>query len=191
MDTCDRIAPGDTSQPDVPGEPRRGFLGMAAAVFLAALAYVPPLIAGLCALVHPLRQKGKGGRFYRLARLENLPEDGTPHRVPVIADREDAWTRYAQEPIGAVFLMRTGNEVKAIHVVCPHAGCFVNYDAQQKKFFCPCHNASFDLSGRRLEANSPSPRDLDTLEVDTRRLPEVWVQFQNFRTGTSEKVPQA
>ena len=61
---------------------------------------------------------------------------------------------------------------------------------QKKIFVCPCHNARFDLSGKRLDATSPSPRDLDTLEMEIRG-DEIWVKFQNFRTGTAQKIAEA
>jgi Rieske Fe-S protein len=147
--------------------------------------------AGLASFLNPLRQKRQAGQFMRLATLEALPTDGTPLKATISMDRVDAWNRVANQPVGAVFLRRVGaDEVRAIHVVCPHAGCFVTFDAEKRGFFCPCHNASFDIEGRRTDAVSSSPRDLDTLEVDPERLKqgEVWVKFQNFRTGTAEKT---
>jgi len=181
------------------GEPRRGFLAQALALGLAAAAYAVPVLAGLAAALNPLRQKGRAGKFYKLATLDALPEDGTPQKVAVIDQRVNAWTR-SIEPIGAVLLMRSDGpeQVRAIHVTCPHAGCSVQFketvdeESGQKvrKFYCPCHQASFDLQGQRLDQTSPSPRDLDTLEVELRNQTEVWVQFQNFKTGTANKVPR-
>ena len=87
----------------------------------------------------------------RWTSLDTLPDDGTPRKVAVIADRTDAWNRFVNEPIGNVFLRRAGQtgEVVALQVVCPHAGCSINYQATDAggKFFCPCHAASFDLTG--------------------------------------------
>ena len=114
----------------------------------------------------------------------------------MITERVDAWTR-SIEPIGAVYLRRTGEtEVQALQVVCPHAGCTVeNKEVKDGTtgetaigFSCPCHKASFDISGKRLEQDSQSPRDLDTLEVEIRNGTEVWVQFQNFKLGTPDKA---
>jgi len=112
-------------------------------------------------------------------------------KTPAIMDRVDAWNRFPKQPVGAVFLRRTArDQVLALQVVCPHAGCFVDYDEAKQRFFCPCHKASFDLEGKRLEASSESPRDLDTLEVEVRGS-EVWVKFERFQPGTSDKIPQA
>jgi len=177
---------------DVGPEPRRGFLAQLVAIVCGGVALLAPAAAALVAFLNPLRERSAAGRQVRLTTLDNLPDDGTPRRFPVLADRADAWNRFPNEPVGAVFVRKTGpGQAAAIQVVCPHAGCFVTYEANKKIFYCPCHQASFDLGGKRLDATSPSPRDLDTLECEIRGNSEVWVKFENFRTGTSQKVVQA
>jgi len=157
----------------------------------AVVAYGAPIVAGLRAFLGPLGQKAQAGDFRRVAFLDAIPEDGSPLSVPVLADRVDAWNRVPNQPIGGVLLRRLGpDKVLAINVFCPHQGCAVEYQAESKRLFCPCHSASFDLEGKRLEPNSMSPRDLDILEAEVRNGNEVWVQFMNFRTGTPEKIPE-
>lgn len=173
------------------GPTRRGFCGAALAVLVGAAGLAAPLFAGLLSVFNPLRQKSAAGQALRLTTLDSLPEDGTPRKFPVLTDRSDGWTRFRNEPVGAVFLRRLGDKVSAIHVVCPHAGCFVTYNAGENIFFCPCHVGRFDLSGKRLDEKSPSPRDLDTLEAEVRNGNEVWVKFENYQTGTPNKVVQA
>jgi menaquinol-cytochrome c reductase iron-sulfur subunit len=174
------------------GENRRGFFGRAAAVLCGGAALLVPAAVGVAAFLNPLRQQGRRGQFMRLASLDVLPEDGTPQKVPVVAERTDAWTQYPPEPIGAVFLRRAEGKVDALQVICPHAGCSINFEATANagKFFCPCHAASFDLTGKRLDRTSPSPRDMDTLEVEIRNKNEVWVKFQDFAVGTASKAAQ-
>ena len=156
------------------------------------VALLVPAAVGVATFLNPFRQKAQSGQFMRLASLDVLPDDGTPRKVPVIADRTDAWNTYPAEPIGAVFLRRTGGQVTALQVICPHAGCSINFEgsAASGKFFCPCHAASFDLAGKRIDPTSPSPRDMDTLDVEIRNKNEVWVQFQTFGVGTAKKVAQ-
>jgi menaquinol-cytochrome c reductase iron-sulfur subunit len=177
------------------GDNRRGFLEKAAAVSCGAIALATPVAAGVAAFLNPLRQKSPGGEFMRLASLDAIPEDGTPLKVPVIADRTDAWSRFPKESIGAVFLSRPGGKAKgdvtALQVICPHAGCSINFDVSGHKYFCPCHAASFDLAGVRTDATSPSPRNMDSLEVEIRNKNEVWVKFQTFGVGTAQKVAQS
>jgi len=180
------------------GEPRRAFLGtsIAAGAIGAALALFP-LGSGALVLLDPLRKRkaggesegGEGGAFLRIATLDSLPADGTPVQVPVISDLTDAWNREPNQPIGAVYLSRSGDEVKCFNAICPHAGCFVGYSAERKIYQCPCHTSSFKLDGSII-APSPSPRDMDELEVDSERLKtgEVWIRFVNFLSGKHDRV---
>jgi menaquinol-cytochrome c reductase iron-sulfur subunit len=175
-------------------EQRRGFLAQAIAVVAGGIALLVPGAVAVAAWLNPLRLKSQAGEFRKLASLAGLPDDGTPRKIPVIADRTDAWNRFPREPIGAVFLRRTGeNQVEAFQVVCPHAGCTIRYETTPEggKFFCPCHAASFALDGQRLDSTSSSPRDMDSLEVEIRNQEEVWVKFQDFKTGTAKKEAKA
>src|SRR5581483_4416842 len=100
----------------------------------------------------------------RVTTLEALPEDGVPRQFPVLASRTDAWSRTPSARVGAVYLRRSsGGTVQALNVVCPHAGCFVDFLAERNGFLCPCHNSSFDLEGKIADPASPSPRALDSL----------------------------
>lgn len=175
--------------------PRRGVLGSVVAWVLGLFALSPSFVAGIAAFLSPLGGKAQKGVLLRLTTLDNLPKDGTPRKFPVIAEKRNAWT-FSREPVGAVFLRLLPNgDVHALHVVCPHAGCAIEYrpaqsGGQEGQFVCPCHLAHFDLSGKRLDAVSPSPRDMDTLRVEVRDG-EVWVEFQNFQLGTADKKPVA
>ncbi len=175
---------------------RRGFLAKLLALTCGIFVCAVPAAIGLVASLSPLRWKSRAGRFVRLTSLAALPADGTPRRFPVVADRTDAWNRFPNEPIGAVFLCRTAEDtVEAFQVVCPHAGCSITYetasDGGAGKFFCPCHAASFGLDGSRLDKTSASPRDMDTLEVRIENETDVLVKFEDFETGTSRKVAKA
>lgn len=124
----------------------------------------------------------------RVTSLASLPADGTPRRVTVIAGRRDGWTREPDVPLGALYLRRTGDrQVQALHSVCPHAGCFVDYQAEKKSFFCPCHDSTFAVDGSINDPKSPSPRAMDGLDVELKG-DEVWVRFVQYRTGIQEKV---
>jgi menaquinol-cytochrome c reductase iron-sulfur subunit len=190
MDPPNKAAQGEKPQCACEHDPRRRFLIKGLSLACGGLAYSIPALTGIAAFLNPLGQKSQAGQLLRVASLDMLPEDGTPQKVSVLADRTDAWNRFANEPIGAVLLRRKGSgQVEALNVVCPHAGCSVMYE--EGKLFCPCHTASFDLDGKRLDETSPSPRDLDTLEVEIREGTQIWVRFQNFQTGVTEKVPEA
>lgn len=39
----------------------------------------------------------------------------------------------------------------ALSSVCPHLGCQVHWEGQNKRFFCPCHNGAFNAEGKPTE----------------------------------------
>ena len=169
---------------------RRGFLKRLAAGALSVLSLLAPVGAGIAVLFDPLRRKGGSANAVQVTTLQALPEDGIPRKFAVIASRVDAWNKSAATPIGAVYLRREkGKPVQALNVVCPHAGCFVDFRVNDRNFLCPCHNSTFAIDGKINDPKSPSPRALDELEVEVRNNSEVWVKFQNYRAGISKKIP--
>lgn len=176
-----------------PDDPqRRAFLNKLLGTSAGAVAVGVPIVAGLGVLLDPLNHKSPQTEAIRVGTLEALPEDGTPVKFPVLADKKDAWNKFTQVPVGAVYIRRLpGNKFEAFNIICPHAGCYVDYLAERNAFLCPCHNSTFSLDGRIDDPNSPSPRGLDSLTVELRNGKELWVKFQNFQTGRSERVPVA
>lgn len=168
--------------------PRRGFLVKLGSVLVGGLAVVAPLATAMTTLLDPLRRRGRDRALVRITTLAAIPDGGVPRKFTVETDRVDAWTTYGNTPVGAVYLRRSGREVRALNVVCPHAGCFVGLASDQSRFACPCHKSSFDLDGHINDPASPSPRDMDALEVELRG-DEVWIRFQNFLPGRAEKTP--
>lgn len=176
---------------------RRNFLSEGLAVAIGAFVGLVPFLAGLMVYLDPLRRRAAGGDFVRIASLDSLPDDGLPRQYPVVADRNDAWNHYDAQPLGSVFLRRSGDKVEALNAVCPHLGCMVDFLKERDIFRCPCHNSLFEPDGERIippDGNCPSPRSLDPLEAQVRgtgATAAVWVKFQNFRTGTAERIPDA
>jgi len=172
-----------------PPPDRRGFFKKVAATVCGVLSVLGPIGAGIAVLLDPTRRKVEEGALVKVTSLSSLPEDGVPRKFPIVASRVDAWNRSPATAIGAVYLRREkGKPVQALHVVCPHAGCFVDYMPARNNFLCPCHNSTFAIDGAVNDPKSPSPRPLDELTVEVRN-DEVWVKFQNFRAGVAEKIP--
>jgi menaquinol-cytochrome c reductase iron-sulfur subunit len=167
---------------------RRGFL----ALVLGGAAYAVPAVTALVAFLNPWRRQGEensqSGEFIRVAPLADLKVDGPPQKFPVVAKRTDAWTS-AAEPVGAVFLRRVGpDQVVAMQVECPHAGCPLKFNKAKSIFTCTCHTAQFAEDGQRLDPKtSMSPRDMDALDVKIEG-PHVCVKFEKFCTATPEKI---
>jgi menaquinol-cytochrome c reductase iron-sulfur subunit len=172
---------------------RRGFVTRAAAVVIGGLVGLVPLVSGLLVFLDPLRRKSAAGELLRVTTLDSVPADGIARYFPVVTDKTDAWNRYPDEPVGAVFLRRVAgsNEVQCFNAICPHAGCFVDFKIPDRDFHCPCHDSRWKADGVRIDPDQcPSPRDLDSLVVDQEKLKdgEVWVDFKNFLTATPEKI---
>lgn len=169
---------------------RRGFFKRVAAVVLGAAAVLTPLAAGLVVLLDPLRQRNEGnGAWLPVALLAELPEDGVPVKFSVTASQTDAWNKYPNVPIGAVYLRREGKDkVTAFNAICPHAGGFIDYVARCNCYICPLHNSQFALDGSIRDPKSPSPRPMDSLAVEIRG-DEIWVRFENFEAGIRQKIP--
>ena len=152
-----------------------------------------PVFSAFKVLLDPLRGRtATNGIAVKIIPLDALPADGIPRKFPVVAAKTDAWNKFQNVPIGAIYLRRTGEgRLEALNVVCPHAGCFVDFSHASNKFACPCHNSSFKLDGTIADTKSPSPRALDSLAVEVRPDGAIWVTFQNFQAGRPDKVPVA
>jgi menaquinol-cytochrome c reductase iron-sulfur subunit len=175
---------------------RRTFLVRATAIVVGGFVALFPALAGLVMFLDPLRRKSQAGQFLKVADLDEIPADGVPRSFPIIADRTDAWNFYPQEPVGACYLRITdteeGQSLEAVSAICPHLGCFVDFQTSKGIFKCPCHDSSFEPSGTRINPEKcPAPRDLDALDVEIRNESEVWVKFQKFIGGEAEKIPEA
>jgi len=69
-----------------------------------------------------------------------------------------------QFPGGRFFLVRSHDGgFLAVYQRCTHLGCSVTWEADEGRFFCPCHASSFDIHGD--VENPPAPRALDTFPV--------------------------
>jgi cytochrome b6-f complex iron-sulfur subunit len=63
---------------------------------------------------------------------------------------------------GKFFLVRQGDQFKALYQVCTHLGCLVRYTGES--FSCPCHGSQFAEDGTLV--TSPASRDLDEFAVE-------------------------
>lgn len=181
---------GKSSEPD----DRRGFLVRMMAVVIGGLVTIFPFAAGLLVFADPWRRQASGARLVKVATLDDVPDDGVPRRFSVSENQVDAWNYYPNQPVGAIYLRRIKGHAtpEALQATCPHAGCMVDFANSAHVFKCPCHNSSFQPDGQIIQP-SPAPRPMDTLVckvIDRAGVKEVWVEFQNFYTGSADKIPK-
>jgi len=43
------------------------------------------------------------------------------------------------------------NTLRAVGQTCTHAGCLVDWNAEEKKLECPCHDSEFSIDGKVLQ----------------------------------------
>jgi Rieske Fe-S protein len=174
----------------LPSAGRRPFLVRFAALVIGAVVGAVPLAVGLITFFDPLRRQGAGAKWFRVGSVDSL-EAGVPERVTIIGDRRDSWTDYRQEPLGAIFLVAEPGEktVKAFNATCPHAGCSVAFQPARQCFLCPCHTSAFNLEGQAI--STVPPRGMDSLECEIRGPGEIWVKYEDFLTGTANKIRKA
>jgi cytochrome b6-f complex iron-sulfur subunit len=95
-------------------------------------------------------------------------------------------------PDGRFFLIRANDGgFLAVYQRCTHLGCSVTWEADEGRFFCPCHASSFDAHGD--VQNPPAPRALDTFPVtiDGDRVLVDTGQIQQRDTFAPEQLAYA
>jgi Rieske Fe-S protein len=166
---------------------RRGFLKRITGWLGAALGAVV-VVPGLGFLAAPLsRETIRGGKGpLRVAKLAEL-KPGKPLRCDVRGELVDAWSRVPDVKLGSCWLVRSemDESLRAFSTVCPHLGCAIDWNDEDRRFVCPCHDSFFSPDGKVV--TGPSPRDMDELDVTTDAV-EVKVVYRRFRVGTPRKV---
>lgn len=97
----------------------------------------------------------------------------------LIGDAKNLPANAAQEFIDGqgrkALLLNNGKEVKAFSKICTHLGCEVQWNAEKKEFYCPCHEGRFDANGKNIAG--PPPRPLDEFKV-TKQADYIYVALK-------------
>ena len=119
------------------------------------------------AYAYPRFKEGEFGGKFDMGSVDDYPlESVTP-------DRE-----------GKFFLVREGDDFKALYQVCTHLGCLVR--ETPKGYSCPCHGSKFTKDGTLVA--SPAPRDLDEFTVEVTEEGKVIVDTGELTKGESRSV---
>lgn len=168
-----------------PPEERRGALKVLVAI--GGLAYAGALAAPAASFLTGPAAGAAGAaggreRWVRVGKLDELPP-GEPRRLKVIGEERDAFTVAKDQMLGAIWVIREDEKVRAMSASCPHLGCGIELNDDKKSFNCPCHASRFALSG--APETGPSPRAMDALAT---RVVDGWleVDFRRYRDGTAE-----
>ncbi|MEP7019404.1 MAG: Rieske 2Fe-2S domain-containing protein [Pseudonocardiales bacterium] len=86
-----------------------------------------------------------------LATADEVPVGGA-HKVTNSSLADTVWVMQLQS-----------GKFTALDATCPHQGCPVNFVSAQAGFVCPCHQSSFDASGKVL--SGPASSDLKSIPL--------------------------
>ena len=92
----------------------------------------------------------------RLFPSENTAQESQPVSFP-LSDLPVGGTKavtYSGQP---VLVMRTQEGLRAFSLICTHLGCTVQWEADKKEFYCPCHGGLYDGFGDVLAGPPPIP----------------------------------
>ena len=60
-------------------------------------------------------------------------------------------------------VLRTPEGLRAYSLICTHLGCTVQWQADKKQFYCPCHDGRYDAFGDVIAG--PPPLSLEQIPV--------------------------
>jgi Rieske Fe-S protein len=84
----------------------------------------------------------------RLSGCADAPEEKVARlQIPLAELPEGARQRYVLDGV-PVEVRHADGEVVARSLLCTHQGCEVHWEAAQARYFCPCHEGTFDAEGR-------------------------------------------
>jgi hypothetical protein len=132
-------------------------------------------VLGFIFLASPLRMH-PSETWLSVAPTSQIPADGHPTLLPIMAPHNDAWTRLSDEIAGYVFARRdlATNEIKVVSAVHGPLSAPVDYDQQTGCFISRCCNARFDLDGTEIkDRNVVSSRVNGMHAVDFRIVDDV------------------
>lgn len=160
---------------------RRTFLKVFIGVltFLMGLALGIPLVGSLLGS----RRQTARHAWSEVAEVSSLPDD-QPVRLNFSSRTEDAYQR--RPMTHSVWVIKhSQSDITVFSPICPHLGCYYNWDRQSGRFECPCHLSIFSVDGRVL--SGPAPRPLDTLpaKIEGGVLFTVW---ERFKVGIPQKL---
>lgn len=109
--------------------------------------------------------------FYPVVRFVNTPPvpESTAVQVDAGATNDPAFqdtgykiVRFGEDPL--IVLRVDENDFRAFSATCTHLDCIVEYQKDERRIWCNCHNGRYDLTGQVV--SGPPPRPLQAFRVD-------------------------
>jgi menaquinol-cytochrome c reductase iron-sulfur subunit len=162
---------------------RRSFLGLllgVGTVVVGALLSIP--LVGF--VLFPLFRKTAETEWADAGPASDFTSLVAPVERQVNVEQVDAWREiYSQKSVFVIPREGSNGDVRVLSPVCPHLGCMVHYDGDQKQFLCPCHGSIFAADGSLVQG--PALRGMDSLphKIEKGRLMVLYEYFQELITN--------
>lgn len=127
---------------------RRGFIN----VFLSVTG-----LAWLGSILYPV---------FRYLNPPDLPEANISSlkvgKLDDIAFNSGQIVKFGRTPV--LLLRDSEGELRALHAVCTHLDCIVQYQPEKEVIWCACHGGVYDTYGKNI--SGPPPRPLEPFAVN-------------------------
>lgn len=164
------------------GVNRRTLLGrlIAGLAALGGMLLGVPLLGTLVAPVFLRRERP----WIEIGPLDAIPI-GEPRQLDCVSKEQDGWLEKSVRR--SVWVVRTDAEhVTVFNPKCTHLSCAYRWEADQQRFFCPCHGGIYDITGKVL--GGPPPRPLDSLPAKVEGG-ALYIRHFEYKLGIPEKIP--
>jgi Rieske Fe-S protein len=94
--------------------------------------------------------------------------EGTPLPITLRVARPDGPSEVVDRKV--VYLVKNGNEVRALDSTCTHLGCRTRFNPESKRIECPCHGGVYDVTGEVLSGPPPAPLRAMTTRIDNGKV---------------------
>lgn len=125
-------------------------------------------IPAIAYIVGPAVQRSQQQEWIRLGSASKV-EIGTPTLFKTKIEKQTGWIVNETE-LTFYVITDDGRNYVAMSNICTHLGCRVRWIADEREFFCPCHNAIFDEDGNVVTGPPPSPLDRYEVKVEDDQL---------------------
>lgn len=106
------------------------------------------------------------GLAFQRFMMPNVLEEPDPRvrigKLELYSAMEPGQVNVDHKPEG-FWIIRTGNRIAALNIICTHLGCIPNWLPNDRKFKCPCHGSGFRQAGINFEG--PAPRPLERFRI--------------------------
>lgn len=150
-----------------------------AAAGLIALGLAIPLVGYVLSPALKRRERP----WIDVGGVDDLPM-GQPKQLDYVTAIRDGWME--TESNKAVWAVKQADDqVTVFAPMCTHLGCAYRWDADDRRFKCPCHGSVYDITGKVLEGPAPRPLDVLPVKVENGRL---FVVYKEFKSGLGSSV---